>query len=132
MGIIAYTVGDALNRIKNAGNAGHPYVYVKKSKFLSRILDIMKSEGYIDSYEDGEKEFKYFYKVNLKYYKGKPVIKEIKILSYPSRRLYIGYRDIKLYKNNMGIVIISTPRGVMTTAEAKKLGIGGMLICAIW
>lgn len=132
MGMVADTIGDALNRIRNAAKAGHTYVYLKKSKFLSRILDIMKNEGYIDSYEDGDGEYKYFYKVNLKYYKGKPVIKEVKMLSHLSRRLYVGYRDVKSYKNNMGIVIISTPKGVMTTVEAKKLGVGGMLVCAIW
>ncbi|MEN2998416.1 MAG: 30S ribosomal protein S8 [Brevinematia bacterium] len=131
MGIIADTIGDALNRIKNASNSRHLSVSVKKSKFLSKILDIMKDNGYIDSYED-DPENKYFFKVNLKYYQGKPVIREIKLLSHLSRRIYLGYRDIKPFKNNMGIVIVSTPKGVMTSVEAKNLKIGGMLICAIW
>lgn len=131
MGIIADTIGDALNRIKNANNAGHRYVSVKKSKFLGRILDIMKDNGYIESYED-DPENRFFYRVYLKYYNGKPVIKEIRMLSHLSRRMYVGYRDIKPYKNNMGIVIVSTSKGVMTSVEAKRLKVGGMLVCAIW
>lgn len=131
MGLIADTVGDALNRIKNASNQRHSYVLVKKSKFLARILDILVQNGYIESYEDSN-ENKYFFKVNLKYYEGKPVIREIKMLSHLSRRVYIGYRDITPFKNNLGIVIISTPKGVMTTTEAKKLKVGGMLVCSVW
>lgn len=131
MGVIADTIGDSLNRIKNANNAGHPYVSVKKSKFLARILDIMKRNGYIEYYED-DPDNKYFFRIYLKYYNGRPVIKEIKILSHLSRRIYLGYRDIKPYKNNMGIVIVSTSKGVMTSVEAKKLKVGGMLVCAIW
>ncbi len=131
MGIVVDTVGDALNRIKNAGNAGAKYVVVKKSKFLAKILDIMKENGYIESYED-DPDCKYSFRVNLRYYNGKHVIREIKMLSRPSRRLYLGYRDIKPYKNNMGIVIVSTSKGVMTSVEAKRLKVGGMLVCAIW
>ncbi|MCX8029546.1 MAG: 30S ribosomal protein S8 [Brevinematales bacterium] len=131
MGLIANTISDSLNRIKNANRVGHQYVFVKKSKFLANILKVMKENGYIgDFVEDSEK--RYFYKVELKYYNGKPVIKDIKILSNPSRRLYLGYRDMKPYKNNLGITIVSTPRGVMTSVEAKNLKVGGMLICSIW
>lgn len=131
MGLIADTIGDALNRIMNASRQGHSYVLVKKSKFLARVLDVLVRNGYIQSYEDSE-ENKYFFKVNLKYYQGKPVIREIKLLSHLSRRIYVGYRDITPFKNNLGIVIISTPKGVMTTTEAKKLKVGGMLICSVW
>lgn len=131
MGIIINTVGDALNRIKIANKVGHAFVLVKKSKFLAKILDIMRDNGYIESYEDAS-ENKYFFKVNLRYYNGKPVIREVRMLSNPSRRLYVGYRDIKPYKNNMGVVIISTSKGIMTSTEAKKLRVGGMLVCAIW
>ncbi|MFN4245328.1 MAG: 30S ribosomal protein S8 [Brevinematia bacterium] len=131
MGIIVSTVIDALNRIKNAGNAGAKYVSVKKSKFLAKILDIMKDNGYIESYEDDPNN-KYFFRVNLRYYNNKHVIREIKIFSRPSRKIYLGYRDIQPYKNNMGIVIVSTSKGVMTSVEAKRLKVGGMLVCAIW
>ncbi len=131
MGLVTDTVGDALIRIKNGLNAGKPYVLVKKSKFLARILDVIKDNGYIEDYYD-DPEVKYHYRVVLKYHNGKPVIKEVNLISKTSRRIYTGYRYIKPFKNNTGIVIISTSKGVMTTKEAKKLKVGGQLICSIW
>jgi len=131
MGTIASMVDDALNRIKNASESRHPFVLVKKSKFIGSILEVMKKYGYIEDYQD-DVENKYHYKVTLKYYQKLPIIKDIKVISKSSRRLYIGYKDIKTYRNNMGITIISTSKGVMSTMEAKKLGIGGMLVCKIW
>ncbi len=131
MGAITNPIGDALNRIKNASKVGHPFVSVVKSRFIGDVLGVMKKYGYIEDYQD-DPENPYRYRVILKYHQKKPVIREIKVISNPSRRLYIGYRDIKPFRNNMGIVIISTSKGVMTTMEAKKLKVGGMLVCSIW
>ena len=103
------------------------------SKFRSKILDILKSEGYISNYilENSENNKKII-KVNLKYYEGNPVIKEIKRISKPGRRVYSRATSIPKIQNGLGLAIISTSQGVMSDIEARKNNIGGEIICKVF
>ena len=103
------------------------------SKFRSKILDILKSEGYIINYiiESDDKNKKNII-VNLKYYEGTPVIKEIKRVSKPGRRVYSRANSIPRIQNGLGLAIISTPQGVMSDVEARKNNIGGEVICRVF
>ena len=108
-------------------------VEIPASKFRSKILDILKSEGYINNYflESSENNKKII-KVNLKYYEGNPVIKEIKRISKPGRRVYSRANSIPKIQNGLGLAIISTPQGVMSDVDARKNNIGGEVICKVF
>ena len=121
-------IADMLTRIRNAHMALHKEVKVPASKMKRAILDILQREGYIEKYEDEGREIK----VYLKYVKGKPAITELKKISKPGRRIYVGVEDIPRVQNGLGICILSTSRGVLEGKEAKRSNVGGELICQIW
>ena len=103
------------------------------SNFRKNILEILKREGYIKDYFIGKSENnKSNLKVNLKYYEGDPVIKEIKRISKPGRRVYSRANSIPKVMNGLGLAIISTPKGVMSDSEAKKNNVGGEIICRVF
>ena len=127
------TLGDMLTRIRNGQSAKKSVVDAPASRFRGNVLDVLKREGYIRNYTQIEKrpginEFK----IELKYYDGKPVISEIKRVSTPGRRIYSGIKDLPKVYNGLGISIISTPRGVMSDNEARAAQIGGEVLCYIW
>ncbi len=121
-------IADMLTRIRNAHMALHKEVKVPASKMKRAILDILQREGYIEKYEDEGREIK----VYLKYVKGKPAITELKKISTPGRRIYVGVEDIPRVQNGLGICILSTSKGVLEGKEAKRSNVGGELICQIW
>ncbi len=121
-------IADMLTRIRNAHMALHKEVKIPASKMKKAILDILKREGYIDRYEDEGRDLK----VYLKYVKGKPAITELQKISKPGRRIYVGVDDIPRVQNGLGICILSTSKGVLEGKEAKRLNVGGELICQIW
>ena len=121
------TISDMLTRIRNAQMAYMETVLIPSSKIKLEIARILKEEGYILYYETDKKNIK----IKLKYFKGKPVIDKIKRISKPSLRIYQGKDQLKKVANGLGIAIISTSRGVMTSYEAKKKGIGGEVICTV-
>ncbi len=125
-------VSNALTAIRNALMARHPSVVVKKSKFIFSILNVLKEEGYIEDIEE-VKDSRGFaaLKVSLKYYKGKPVINTIERISKPGRRIYRGVEDLPRFMNGLGIVIVSTSKGVLTDRDARKNGVGGEVIAAV-
>lgn len=125
-------IADMLTRIRNAGNAKHPSCKVSGSKIKKSILGILKTEGFIADFSEIA-EAKYpEYQIQLKYDdRKKPVIREIRRVSTPGKRIYIQAADVKPYKSNLGIVILSTSRGVMTNKKAMKLNIGGEVICSV-
>ena len=126
-------VGDMFTRIRNGQMRNLNTVDVPASKFRSKILDILKSEGYINNYYLENKENnKKIIKVNLKYYEGSPVIKEIKRISKPGRRVYSRANSIPKVMNGLGLAIISTPKGVMSDTEARKNNVGGEIICRVF
>ena len=125
-------IGDMFTRIRNGQMRSLNSVEIPASKFRSKILDILKSEGYINNYflESSENNKKII-KVNLKYYEGNPVIKEIKRISKPGRRVYSRANSIPKIQNGLGLAIISTPQGVMSDVDARKNNIGGEVICKV-
>ena len=127
------TLGDMLTRIRNGQSAKKSVVDAPASRFRGNVLDVLKREGYIRNYTQIEKrpginEFK----IELKYYDGKPVISEIKRVSTPGRRIYSGIKDLPKTYNGLGISIISTPRGVMSDNEARAAQVGGEVLCQVF
>ena len=108
-------------------------VNIPASKFRLNILEILKSEGYINNFyiEKNDNNIKNI-KVDLKYYEGTPVIKEIKRISKPGRRVYSRATSIPKIQNGLGMAIISTPQGVMSDIQARKNNIGGEIICKVF
>jgi len=126
-------IGDMLTRIRNAVMAKKKEVFLEPaSKLKMAILDVLKREGYIEGYKiEGEGAKKKII-VYLKYYQGKPVIQVIERVSKPGRRIYVGVDEIPKVYNGLGIAILSTSKGVLSDREAKKLRVGGELICKVF
>jgi small subunit ribosomal protein S8 len=126
-------IGDMLTRIRNAVMAKKKEVVVEPaSKLKMAILDVLKREGYIEGYKIEGEGVKKKIIVYLKYYQGKPVIQVIERVSKPGRRIYVGVDEIPKVYNGLGIAILSTPKGVLSDREAKKLRVGGELICKVF
>lgn len=121
-------ISDMLTRIRNAHMALHKEVIIPASKMKKAILDIMVNEGYIEKYEEDGRELK----VYLKYVKGRPAITDLKRISKPGRRIYVGVEEIPRVQNGLGICILSTSKGVLEGKEAKNKRVGGELLCQIW
>jgi small subunit ribosomal protein S8 len=126
------SIADFITRIRNAGKAGHKYVEIPASKIKLGISEILKDQGFIQDYEFVDDGVQGNIKVTLRYYKRKPVIKNIKRLSKPGRRIYSSVDKLPRVNNGLGIAIISTSKGVMTSKQAKSRNIGGELLCSVW
>lgn len=126
-------VADLLTRIRNAGKAEHKYVDIPWSKLKESIVTIMKREGYVGEYNVRREAHKATIRVNVKYAKGRqPMIRGLKRLSRPGRRLYVAKDQIPYVLDGMGMAILSTSSGVKTDDEARKAGVGGELLCSVW
>jgi small subunit ribosomal protein S8 len=125
-------IADMLTKIRNAGRAKHPTCKVSGSKIKKAILEILKDEGFITEIQEVKERQFTDYQIQLKYDdQKKSVIREITRVSKPGRRVYTRSEEIKPYKSNMGITILSTSKGVMTNKKAMKLKIGGEVICSV-
>ena len=122
-----------LTIIRNGQMVNKTFVCTNMSNTKKAILAVLKEEGYIKDYyiEKSEKN-KISLKINLKYYEGDPVIKEIKRISKPGRRVYSRANSIPRVMNGLGLAILSTPKGVMSDTEARKNNIGGEIICRVF
>lgn len=129
-------LADSISSIKNALMSKHNYVDVDSNSLVFSMCEILKSEGYIEDVKKLESASnKNTIRVILKYVdesKKEPVIKSIKLISKPSRRVYIQSDSIKPVMNDLGVGIISTSKGVITTQKAKELGVGGEYICEVF
>jgi small subunit ribosomal protein S8 len=125
-------IGDLFARIRNAQMRSLNFVEVPASNFRLRILEVLKNEGYIINYSTSETDNKKTIKINLKYYEGTPVIREIKRISKPGRRVYSKASSIPKILNGLGVAILSTPKGVMSDTEARKNNLGGEIICRVF
>ncbi len=126
-------IGDMLTRIRNGQMRSLNKIDVPFSNFRSKILEVLKKEGYILDYETISKEKKIkTISVKLKYFDGQPVIKEIKRISKPGRRVYSRATSIPKVLNGLGLAILSTSKGVMSDVEATKNNLGGEIICRIF
>ena len=125
-------IGDMFTRIRNGQMRNLDTIVIPHSKFRINILEILKIEGYINNYHIDKKDNKQSLKIDLKYYEGLPVIKEIKRISKPGRRVYSRATSIPKVMNGLGLAILSTPKGVMSDAEARKNNVGGEIICRVF
>ena len=125
-------IGDLFARIRNAQMRSLNFVEVPASNFRLRILEVLKNEGYTINYSTSETDNKKIIKINLKYYEGAPVIREIKRISKPGRRVYSKASSIPKILNGLGVAILSTPKGVMSDTEARKNNLGGEIICRVF
>ena len=126
-------IGDMFSRIRNGQMRSLNSVNVPSSNFRLKILEVLKSEGYISNFFIEKLENnKINLKVELKYYQGTPVIKEIKRVSKPGRRIYSKATSIPKIQNGLRLSILSTPKGVMSDNEARKNNIGGEIICRVF
>ena len=126
-------VGDMITRIRNAQMRSLSSVQIPASKFRAKILDVLKKEGYISNYELLNNEnSNNIINVHLKYNNGSPVIKEIKRVSKPGRRIYAKATSIPTIQNGLGVAIVSTSKGIMSDNEAKNQNVGGEIICKVF
>ena len=126
-------LGDMLTRIRNGHTAKKSVVECPKSKLRAAVLEVLKKEGYIRGFEfKKNKEGKEVILIELKYYEGKPAIKEIKRASKPGLRVYSSKKDMPLYYGGLGISIVSTSKGLMSDHEARNANIGGEILCSVF
>ncbi len=126
-------LGDMLTRIRNAQMRRRGSVATPGSRLRARVLDVLKSEGYIRDYStteygNGRTEFL----IELKYYEGDPVIRRIQRVSKPGRRVYVSVDSMPQVSDGLGIVIVSTPQGVMADHEAREKNVGGEVLCQVF
>ncbi len=131
-------IADMLTRVRNAVMAEHPHVAMPSSKMKVAVASILQSEGFVSSHkvvDDKATGFKTL-NIGLKYVgehrQKRPVITNIERVSKPGQRIYIGKDDIPHVLSGMGIAILTTSKGVMTGRQARKLGLGGEIICKVW
>ncbi len=125
-------ISDLLTRIRNGQQVKKATISCPSSNIKLAILKVMKEEGYIRDFNLSEDTKGKVIQISLKYFHGEPVIKEIVRISKPGLRVYSSVKNMPVYKNNMGVSIISTSRGVMTNFKAKEINIGGEVICRIY
>jgi len=126
-------IADLLTRIRNAARAKHPRVDLPSSKLKVEIARILKEEGYLTSFKVVEEKGHKTLRVFLRYTPDRrSVITDLKRVSRPGSRRYIGKTEIKPVVGGMGVSVLSTPRGIMTGQTARKEGIGGELLCEVW
>lgn len=124
-------IADMLTRIRNAQMARKQFTKMESSRLKVAIANVLKEEGYIDSYSVINENSKSTLEILLKYYAGKPVIENIKRISKPGLRIYKPSKNLPNVMNGLGTAIISTSQGVMTQNKARELGIGGELLCIL-
>jgi small subunit ribosomal protein S8 len=125
-------LGDMLTRIRNAQMRKKTKVTTPGSRLRERVLDVLQAEGYIRGYSQLEEDGKAELEIELKYYDGQPVIREIERVSRPGRRVYASVKNIPRVSNGLGVSILSTPKGVMSDAEARDQNVGGEVLCRVF
>jgi small subunit ribosomal protein S8 len=131
-------IADMLTRIRNAVSAGHTLVAMPSSKLKIEIAKIMKDEGFLEGFDVAESEQtpQKVLRLKIKYVgerrERRPVISGIERVSKPGRRIYTKKQDIPWVLSGIGVAILSTPKGVMTGARARQLGVGGEILCKVW
>jgi small subunit ribosomal protein S8 len=126
-------IGDMITRIRNAQQRAKSKVSTPASRLRERVLEVLKTEGYIRGYatvahSDGRSEIE----IELKYFDGAPVIREIERVSKPGRRVYASVRALPRINNGLGVAIVSTPKGVMADHAARDANVGGEILCTVF
>jgi len=125
-------LGDMLTRIRNAQLRKRPTVKTPASTLRRRVLDVLAEEGYIRGYSEVEFNGKAEFDIELKYFDGQPVIREIERVSKPGRRVYSSVKSIPRVADGLGVSILSTPKGVMSDHEARNQNVGGEVLCRVF
>ena len=133
---ISDPISDMLTRIRNALMAGHTSASMPHSKMKEAVDGILKQEGYIEDYEVADGKPDPVLRLELKYFgdrrRRRPVISRLERVSKPGRRVYVSRSEIPWVLSGMGVVIMTTPKGVMTGKQARRLGVGGEVLCKVW
>ena len=132
MTIVNDPISDMLTRIRNASMRSKAKVIIPPSKLRERVLEVLAKEGYIRGFATIEKDGKSEIEVELKYFDGAPVIKEMTRVSKPGRRVYASVDTLPSVFNGLGISILSTPKGVMSDQDARAQNVGGEVLCTIF
>lgn len=126
-------IADLLTRIRNANAIGMPTLQAPHSNLKKNVLQVLKEQGFIINYESAMKGKRAMLKIELKYGPdGERVIRHIQRVSRPGRRVYSNCEELPNVLDGLGIAVVSTSKGVMSNVEAKKLGVGGELLCEVW
>lgn len=125
-------IADMLTRIRNANAAKHENVAIPFSKIKESIANILKNEGYIVDYEIKEEGTKKDIVVSLKFVDGEAVVKGLRRISKPGRRVYSSVENLPKVLGGLGIAVVSTPKGVLTDKECRKHSVGGEVLCYVW
>ena len=125
-------LGDLLTRIRNGQRAKKDSVLSPASKLRIRVLDVLQREGYIRGYSEEQMGPAAGIRIELKYFEGQPAIKHVARVSKPGRRVYSGSQELPRVRNGLGITIVSTPRGVLSDAEAREQNVGGEVLAEVF
>lgn len=126
-----HPISDMITRVKNAQMANFKSVKMPSSKMKMSLAQVLKDQGYISNFREVSEGVKKELDIELKYYNGKPVIEQIKVCSRPGLRVYKKHSEIPVVKGGLGIVVVSTSKGVMTGHQAKQQSLGGEVICLV-
>lgn len=126
------SIADFITQIKNAGNAGKSSVVIPYSKMKMAIADVLVKEGFLKSATKKGKKITKFIELELVYEGNKPFVQGVQRISKLSRRSYQGAKDMKPVRHGYGLLIVSTPKGIMTGKEARKENVGGEVLFSIW
>ncbi len=125
-------LGDMLTRIRNGQRARKDSVLTPASKLRTRVLDVLQREGYIRGYSEEQMGPAAGIRIELKYFEGQPAIKHVARVSKPGRRVYSASKELPIVRNGLGITIVSTPRGVLSDAEAREQNVGGEVLAEVF
>jgi len=125
-------LGDLLTRIRNGQRAKKDSVMSPASKLRARVLEVLQREGYIRGFSEDGTGAHPALRIELKYFEGEPAIKHVARVSKPGRRVYSGSRELPVIRNGLGITIVSTPRGVLSDAEARAANVGGEVLAEVF
>jgi small subunit ribosomal protein S8 len=125
-------LGDMLTRIRNGQQARKDSVLTPASKLRARVLDVLQREGYIRGYSEETLAGQNGLRIELKYFEGQPAIQHVARVSKPGRRVYSGARELPRIRNGLGMTIVSTPRGVLSDAEAREQNVGGEVLAEVF
>jgi small subunit ribosomal protein S8 len=125
-------LGDMITRIRNAAERNKSKVSTPGSKFRASVLEVLKNEGYIRGYSSTEKDGRTEFDIELKYFDGAPVIREISRVSKPGRRVYTSVDGLPRVNNGLGVAVISTPKGVMADHDARDANVGGEILFTVF
>ncbi len=130
--MVGDTISNIIISLKNAQKARHTEVVFLYTNMKLAVLEVLKKEGFIANVEKSGKDLAKKLIVTLKYEDGAPAITDVKRISKQSKRMYVGYKDLKSVRNGYGITVLSTPQGIMSNKQASKLKVGGEILFTMW